>query len=318
MSRRDVDLSTVNLNLMVGLDALLTERGVTRAADRVGLTQSAMSRVLGQLRELFDDELLVRGAGGRMVPTPKAEALALPVAQGLAALRRALVGEVGFDPATSQRRFSIATQDATAAIVLPRLVQRLAELGPRVDLDVVPFDARRFAAELEAGSLDLVLNVGIPDAPGLRARGLWRERFVCVLRRGHPAAGGLDLATWAALDHVLVSPQGGGGPGVVDTALAAHGLERRVAVRLRSFLAATLLVARTDLVMTVSAHLAAEVGPGMGLIVLPSPVELPGFGVRMGWHERFDADPGLRWLRERLAEVGASLGGPRAEGDAPA
>jgi DNA-binding transcriptional LysR family regulator len=177
-----------------------------------------------------------------------------------------------------------------------------------VDLDVVPVDLRRFAADLEAGDLDVVLNVGIPDAPGLRTRRIWQERFVCVLRQGHPAAGALDLAAFAALDHVLVSPQGGGGPGVVDTALAAHGLERRVAVRLRSFLAATLLVARTDLVMTVSSHLAAEVGPGMGLQVLPPPVELAGFGVRMAWHERFDADPGQAWLRAELAAVGAALG----------
>lgn len=299
----DVDLTGVNLNLLVYLDALLTERSVTRAARRLGITQSAMSHNLRQLRDIFGDPLLVRGKGG-MSPTPRAEELAVPLRSGLQFLRRTLDGEPAFDPAASSRRFVVAAGDAAAMLMLPKLLERLREAGPNIDLDIVPFDSRRYATQLETGEVDVAVSAYFPDAPAVRMRKLRPESFVCVVREGHPCVGeSLDLATWAKLPHVLVSPQGHGGPGVVDRVLAEHDLERRVAVRIRYFLAAPLLVARTDLVLTVVRSLAELFADSVPVRLLEPPVELPTFSTGIGWHERVHKDPANRWIRDQLAHA---------------
>lgn len=298
---RDVDLTQVNLNLLVYLDALLTERSVTKAARRLGITQSAMSHNLRQLRDIFGDPLLVRGKGG-MQPTPRAEELSIPLRSGLQSLRRTLAGETSFDPSESTRRFVVAAGDAVAMLMLPRLLERMRETGPNIDLDIVPFDGRRYATQLETGEVDVAVSAFFPDAPAIRMRKLRPESFVCVVRDGHPCVGeSLDLATWAKLPHVLVSPQGTGGPGVVDRVLAEHGLERRVAVRIRYFLAAPLLVAQTDLVLTVVRSLAEMFARSEPVRLLEPPVELPTFSMGIGWHERVAKDPANRWIREQLA-----------------
>lgn len=297
----DVDLTQVNLNLLVYLDALLTERSVTRAAQRLGLTQSAMSHNLRQLREIFGDRLLVRGRGG-MHPTPRAEELMVPLRQGLGALRRTIEGDTGFDPATSTRRFTIAAGDAVSMMLLPPLLEDLRENGPKVDVDVVPFENRRYAAQLETGDVDLGVAAFFPEAPAIRMKKVRPESFVCMVRQDHPCVGEqLELGTWAKLPHVLVSPQGGGGPGVVDRALAKHGLERRVAVRIRYFLAAPMLVARTDLVLTVVRSLAEMLAVNLPVRLVEPPLELPTFKMGVAWHERVHQDPANRWLRDRVA-----------------
>jgi DNA-binding transcriptional LysR family regulator len=299
----DVDLTRVNLNLLVYLDALLTEKSVTRAARRLGITQSAMSHNLRQLRDIFGDQLLVRGKGG-MQATPRAEELAVPLRSGLQSLRRTLEGEPAFVASESSRRFVLAAGDAVAMLLLPRLLERLRKDGPNIDLDVVPFDNRRYATQLETGEVDLAVSAYFPDAPSLRMRKLRPESFVCVVREGHPCVGEtLDLATWAKLPHVLVSPQGTGGPGVVDRILAEHGLQRRVAVRIRYFLAAPMLVARTDLVLTVTRSLAEMFAVNLPVRLVEPPVELPTFSVGIGWHERVAKDPANRWIREHVAEA---------------
>jgi DNA-binding transcriptional LysR family regulator len=300
---RDVDLTKVNLNLLVYLDTLLSERSVTRAAHRLGITQSAMSHNLRQLREIFGDPLLVRAKGG-MQPTPRAEQLVIPLRSGLQSLRRTLDGEAAFDPATSTRRFVIAAGDAAGMLLLPPLLERLQSDGPGVDIDVVPFDGRRYATQLETGEVDVAISAFFPDAPSVRMRKLRPASFVCVVRDGHPAVGEtLDLATWARLPHVLVSPQGTGGPGIVDRALAKHGLERRVAVRIRYFLAAPLLVARTDLVLTTTRSLAEMFAVDLPVRLIDPPVELPTFSIGLAWHERVAKDPANRWIRAHVAEA---------------
>jgi DNA-binding transcriptional LysR family regulator len=300
---RDIDLSQVNLNLMVALDALIAERSVTRAARRLGVSQSAMSHSLRQLREIFDDTLLVRGKGG-MQPTPRALRLAVPLAHALSSMRRALRGEEDFDPATSTRRFTLAMLDATAMILLPVLMTELREAAPGVDLDIVSFEPRSYGLQLETGEVDLCVSVAFPDVPGVRLRRTSPHSFVCLVRQDHPCVGeSLTLETWAKLPHILVSPQGSGGPGIVDTALAQHGLERRVAVRIRYFLAAPMLVAESDLVLTTTRALAGRFLENFPLRVLEPPVELPTFRVGAAWHERFQDDPASQWLRGKVIDA---------------
>lgn len=290
-------LADINLNLLVALDAMLDEGTVTAAARRLGVTQSAMSHSLRQLRELVDDPLFVRGAGGLM-PTPRAEALRRPVRRALLDLQHALRDPPSFDPSTAQRRFGVGAGDYIALTVLPRLLERSLDT-PGLDLDVVPFVAAE-TSQLATGELDLVLAAFVPPAPGLRRAAVFTDDFVCLVRRDHPSVRRrLTLRQFARLPHVLISPTGSG-TSPVDRQLAAHGLQRRVALRIRYFLAAPMVVASSDLVLTAPRRLGEAFARHFALEIHEPPVALDSFTVEQVWHERFDADPGHRWLRERV------------------
>jgi DNA-binding transcriptional LysR family regulator len=291
-------LADVNLNLLVALDALLDAGTVTGAAQRTGVTQSAMSHALRQLRELLGDPLLVRGAGG-LVPTPRAEALRVPIRRALLDLQHALRDPPSFDPATAQRRFQLGTGDYFAHIVLPPLLQRSLDT-PGIDLDVLPFSAATDLPKLGTGELDLALGAFVPDAPGLCRAHLFTDGFVCLVRREHPVVRRrLTLRQYVQLPHVLISPTGTGSS-PVDEQLAAQGLRRRIALRIRYFLAAPMVVATSDLVLTAPRRLGEVFARHFDLQLHEPPVALQPFTVVQLWHQRFDADPGHRWLRERV------------------
>jgi len=318
-------LSAVDLNLLVAFDALARERNVTRAAHRVGVTQSAMSHALRRLRDLFDDPLLVRGQGG-MALTPRAEALVVPLRSGLVTLGRALAQPAGFDPATAARTFTLATVDLFDVLVIPALLARVRAEAPSVDLAVTPTGDRRLADQLETGEVDAAImprvdadepaRAGDSDdgGPGLLRRRLFRDGFTCLLRADHPALAGargrrataLSLAAYAGLSHVLVSPTGAG-PGLVDRALARHGLARRIALRIPHFWSALAIIARSDLVLTAPTALARFVAGDRAIAAVPPPLRLPAHDVHLVWHARFTSDPGHRWLRERVAAVARDL-----------
>jgi DNA-binding transcriptional LysR family regulator len=248
-------LARIDLNLLVAFDALAREQNVTRAAERVGVTQSAMSHALRRLRELLDDPLLVRGKSG-MVLTARAEALVLPLRSGLVSVDRALVRAERFDPRTARRKFRLATPDLFDLLAIPLLLEALRERAPGVDLVVAPLDARLSDA-LETGEIDLCVAPRVDDFPGgapeldgsgLVRRVLFRDDFSCFCRADHPAASEkrprrgkpaaiepLSVDAYAALSHVLVSPRAEG-PGLVDELLAKQGLSRRVALRRCAFL----------------------------------------------------------------------------------
>jgi DNA-binding transcriptional LysR family regulator len=292
----EIRLSDVNLNLLVALEALVTEGSVTRAAARIGVSQSAMSHTLRQLRELFDDPLLVRGKGG-MVPTPRAEAAVLPLRRGLGELRAALARQAAFDPMASRRTIRVATADGMAVALVPGVLRILRVEAPHVDLDIVPLERRTIAEQLDTAQVDLAIGAGFPSVSGLRTRKLLDEHFVCLVAADHPCVREeLSLEMWAKLPHALVGT-GAGGPGVVDRALAEIGMSRRVALRVRSFLAAPLIVARSHLVLTLGAGLARPFLDVLPLRVFPPPVELPHFALRAVWHERYGHEPALAWFR---------------------
>lgn len=302
-------LSDVNLNLLVSLDALVRERSVTRAAERLGVTQSAMSHTLRQLRTLFDDPLLVRGQGG-MVPTPRAEAVIQPLRRGLGELRAALAEPAVFEPRQSTRTFRLAASDGVAVALLPGVLAILRDEAPGVDLDVVPFDRKTIGAQLDAAAVDLALGVGVPPLAGLRTRKLFDEHFVCLVAEGHPCVKqALDLETWTRLPHALVGT-GTDGPGVVDRALAERGLTRRVALRIRSFLAAPLIVSQSGLVLTLAAGMARPFVDGLPLQQFPPPVELPRFMLRAVWHERYGGEAAMVWFREVVLRAADGLRSP--------
>jgi DNA-binding transcriptional LysR family regulator len=300
---RDLRLADINLNLLVALDAVLEAGTVTAAAQRMGVTQSAMSHSLRQLRALVGDPLLVRGPGG-LVPTPRAQALRAPIRRALLDLQHALRDPPSFDPATATRRFRLGAGDHIAYTVLPSLLERSTET-PGLDLEVVPFSPADLA-DLATGALDLAIAANVPSSPGLRREALFTDDFVCVVRCGHPLVRRrLTLRQFVRLPHVLISPTGRGSS-PVDEQLAAHGHKRRVALRIRYFLAAPLVVAQSELVLTAPRRLGEVFARHFGVELYEPPVELQPFTVEQLWHERYEADPGHQWLRQR---VGTAVSG---------
>lgn len=312
-------LAGVDLNLLLALDALLAERHVTRAAARLGVSQSAASHALARLRELLGDPILVRGRRGVMLPTPRAAALAPAVSRALDDLALALRRPEPFDPATARRTFHLGASDYAELAVLPRLAARIAAAAPHVDLFVRSVPADMHAA-LAAGDVDAILAPARPTdlGAGCYQRVLLAETFVCAMRRGHPAAGRtLTLDRFCALDHLLIAPRGTYG-GYVDDALAARGRRRRVALAVPHFLIAPHVLVTTDLIATLAARVARTFAAAHGLAIVRPPVELPAFSLHLVWHERTHGDDAHRWLRDQIAAVATAPAPASAPATPPA
>lgn len=301
-----VHLEGLDLNLLVALRALLAERHVTRAAARVGLSQPAMSHALGRLREVLGDPLLVRTPRG-MQPTARAEAMKLPLERALEDLGRILSSPPAFEARSSTRTFRIATNDYAELVLLPRLLAKIWSEASGVDIRVTHLDAGA-SDELAEGRVDIAIGVGAqfgaPDLPrGLRKQRILTDRFVCVVREEHPVVKRrLSLDDFVSLSHALVAPRGGSGS-VVDSALAAMGKKRRVAISVPHFLVAPHVVRETDVVLTLAERVARALAPLLGLRQLAPPLELEGFSMSMVWHDRQHADPAHAWLRGVIASV---------------
>ena len=293
------DIKTLDLNLLRTLDALLDERSVTRAAERLGFTQPAVSGMLTRLRESFDDPLFVRTQRG-MVPTLRASELVGPVKQVLSDIDT-LLQPASFDPLSARFTLSIAATDyALQTVVLPFMVL-LRQRAPGIRVAMRPVEDDRVQTQFERGDLDLALMTPEAALPDLHARRLFDETYVCALREDHPDAHGsaLSLDRFCALDHALVSFSGERFWGVTDDALAKINRERHVVLTMTSFLALAGLLRTTDLLAVLPRRL-VESAPG--LVALHPPVEIPGFTKLAVWHERTHRDPGHRWVRALLFE----------------
>jgi DNA-binding transcriptional LysR family regulator len=300
-----MNLSGVNLNLLVALDALLEERSVTRAAQRAGVTQPAMSNSLAQLRTLLGDPLFVRRARG-LEPTPRARELVEPLRQGLRLLAETLEPGV-FEPRRAQRRFVVETSDYVEFVLLPPLMRHLAREAPGVRVEIRPWGLHEVPASLARAEADLMIGFYGPVPARHRQRSLFEEEYQCIVRKDHPRVGRrLDLERYLELDHVLVS-QRADSPGSVDRALAARGKQRRVALRVSHFLMVPLLVARTDLIAALSRRVVEALAKPLGLRALPPPLPLPRSRIGMVWHEQLETDAAQRWFRGVVAEVCAKI-----------
>ena len=299
-------LLSLDVSLLVALDALLDELSVTRAGLRLQLSQPAMSRALGRLRAAFDDELLVRSGRG-LVLTPRATALKGPLRRALEELDAAVARPAPFEPLTARRTFTLSTTDYGSAVMLPALLAHLATAAPMVDL-ATRNQSLTWDEALREGGLDVALFPRRPSSPGIVWQRLFSDHFVCLARRGHPAVRGrLSLAALCETPHVFVSPSDAA-QGVVDEVLARRGLRRRVALRVQSFLVAPLVVAESDLLAVVPALVARRFAAQLSLQVLPPPIEVPGFAVCLAWHERMRGDSGHAWFRTSVINVAKALG----------
>lgn len=298
-----MNVSTLDLNLLPALDALLAERHVTRAARRVGLSQPAMSHALSRLRALLGDPLLIR-SGRKLVLTSRAEALIEPTRGSLDGLEALFRGPATFDPKTVRRTIRIAASDYAEFVLLPPLLAHLSETAPGVDLVVRPAPGRSGTENLASADADLFLGpVGSETAAArVHHEALFDERFVCVLRRGHPLSKReLTVNRFISARHAFIAPRGTPG-GIVDAALSALGKERQVAVTLPHFLVAPYIVARTDLILTLAERVAIEAARHLPIVIMKHPLVLTPFTVSMVWHERSNADPVHAFVRRALRE----------------
>ncbi|MEP7273589.1 MAG: LysR family transcriptional regulator [Acidobacteriota bacterium] len=306
-----MNLQTIDLNLLVVLEALVEEGSVTRAAKRIGLSQPAMSNALGRLRRTFDDALLVRTAEG-MVPTPAAQALIIPVRLALTQLREALEEKAELDPTAMERTFHLLTSDyAEITLVAPLLPVLRAGTGSiKLRIQRPPGVFEPPSTSSLADSSDLAIGF-YPDALALDTRLhselLWEERNVCLISAKHPTIQGkVSLKQFAEAEHVALfyKPQG---PGVVDTLLAQEGYTRKIAVQSPHFASLPFMVSGTNLIATVPERLARRFARQLRLQVLPVPLDLPAFRLTLLWHQRHHSDPRHRWLRQILIETATKL-----------
>ncbi len=307
---REVDLRRIDLNLLVALDALLEERNVTRAAARLRMSQPAASRALGRLRALFSDALLVDRPGGYTLST-RAEELRPALRQTLAGIGEMLEARP-FDPATATGPVRLLMTDLHAAVLAPHLLSRLAKRAPGIDLDILP-PGPSIMEMLGNNAVDAVVGA-IEDAPaGIRRRKLFEDRYVTLMRAGHPATRRkLSLENYLALDHLVISITGAG-PAPVDELLSAIGRSRRVRVRVPNFFAAMEIAACSDLVMTLPESLARTAAGSAGFVLLPPPVDPGPIALNLLWHARHQDAPRHVWLRSLIVAAAQ----PSAADDAP-
>ncbi|WP_371767675.1 LysR family transcriptional regulator [Massilia sp.] len=294
-----MDIKRIDFNLLVTLDALLAERSVSRAAQRLNLSQPALSAQLARLREMLGDPLFVPSHRG-MTPTPLALGLQAPLAAALAQLRDVVTSARAFDPARDEFTLHVACSDYVQAALLLDFTLALRRDAPGLRIALRPADSTRLEAQMEKGDVDLAVLTPEGIAESLRSRPLFEERYVFIARRGHPALRRpLDTRRFCELEHVMVSPRGGSFTTPVDEVLDAQGLRRRVVVSASTFHSVLDLVERSDLVALVPARMVE--GRNVRVRVLAPPLPVPGFAIHMAWHDRNHRDAVQRWVRERLA-----------------
>jgi DNA-binding transcriptional LysR family regulator len=296
------DLAQLDLNLLVVLDELLRSRSTTVAARRLGRTQSAVSHALARLRATLGDPLLVR-AGATLRPTTTAERMQAPLRDVLLRAEALLARPGTLEPTTIQRTFVLAGADYAEIVVMPRLMPVVRREAPGVDV-VTRFLGDDVERAVQAREVDLSFGARFRELSGVVQQVVAEEKMVVLLRRGHPASKQrLTVQRYVALDHVLVTPRGLPGSRV-DTALEPLGLSRRVVLRMPHFGAAAVVVAKTDLVVTLPAGIARELSRSLRLVSVPVPFALDGVSFSVGYSSSFADDPTHRWFRERVIAAG--------------
>jgi len=305
-----MNLASLDLNLLVALDALLLEASVRRAAMRIGLSQPATSHALQRLRDVLRDPLLVR-VGARMELTPRAQALRGPLAQALDQVRGLFVRD-DFDAARSERHFRMMMPDLAVELLVPPLMERITELAPNIRLDIVPWRGPAIMTAEFARTLDLVISIG--DAfKGFHRQLLYKDADALAVRRGHPVGAKLKRReTFLNARHVAVIIRGQNAD-LIDDWLRAKGVERQIALVVPGYIEALHVVARTDLVAFVPRRLIAALAKPLSLTTVAPPLD-PGIDEQfMFYPTRAQMDPGSIWLRNRMIEVGRGLDRPRRQ-----
>lgn len=300
------NLRSVDLNLLVVLDALLSERHVSRAALRLNMSQPAVSHALARLRVLLEDPLFTRHGGG-LSPTVRALELLRPLTEALAQIR-AVLGPDGFDPAQSRHVFRLAMSDYGANIILPELMRLMRRSAPCIDLSITQLSREGMIAGVVDGDVDLGLGV-FPHLPAqIYPELLFSDQYVCLVDRASltPSVKRINLENYLARPHVLVAVHGEAST-EIDETIHTAGFSRRVALVLPHWSVAPNTIIGTDLVLTVAAKSLESLRRHKRLVILPSPIEFPAIPFTQISHKRRQADPALRWLRNAVSRIASSL-----------
>lgn len=295
-------LRELDLNLLVIFNQLLIDRSASVAAEKLGLTQPAISNALKRLRLVLQDELFLRTSRG-MEPTPYALHLAEPVVYALNALQSALTHRDTFDPTTSQRTFNLAMTDIGELYFMPPVMEALANRAPGIRINTVRPHRGNLKEDMESGSVDLAVGP-LPDLQtGFFQKRLFRHRYVCIFRKGHPVARSpISMDLFCVLQHVGVIPENTGHMDV-DTLLDKAGIKRMVKLQVPHFIAVGAILQGSDLIATVPERFADRVQDAFGLETSPHPARLPDIAINMFWHAKFNRDPANIWLRQLFVEL---------------
>lgn len=311
-----MNISRIDLNLLVYLDVLLRERNVTKAASQLGISQPAMSNGLKRLRELFSDPLLVRTSEG-MTPTERATELEPQVRAVLADIEKAVQPREDFDAKGSERVFRIMASDYAESTLFPALLKRLRNDAPGVTLDIMTPSDVSFL-DVEQGKVDMVINRFDSMPQSFHQLTVWRDSFSCLMSKKNPARLDFDLEKYLQSKHVWVSKTGMGvGVGVnpsdvqrlgwVDEALAKAGHKREITVFTRHYQAAMLLAEQKDLVVTIPSRAARLQSKNSRVVIKEPPFEIPPLELKMAWSPLLQNNPAHQWLRRLIAEVAKTV-----------
>jgi len=303
----------LDLHHLQVLDVLLREHSLTRAAKVLDVSQPALSKTLAQLRRYFADPLFVR-VSLRMEPTAKAQQLAAPVRAVLAQMRALRTEHVPFDPTKSNRTFNFCVVDAGVIKLLPPLVNLLLGVAPQIRLRAVQLDAEHLESWLESGKIDFAMGSFPSLVKGIRRHRLWTERYVSVVRSGHPRIRRRpSLRAFAAEKHVLVSTLGTGhAHRAAERALEAAIPSENIVCRVPMFIGAAVLAKHTDAVATLPWSIATVLARDLGLTLVSPPIAFPTIDIHQYWHERFHREPGNQWIRSIFVSLFGKPAAPKS------
>ncbi len=293
-----MNIANFDLNLLRAFDALMRERNVSRAAQRMSLSQPAMSNALARLRDLLDDPVLVRTSLG-MQPTAKSLAVEMPIRNALASIEQSLAPAPDFDPAISKKTFNVATTDYVEMLLLPKLIKHLNQVAPFVRLQIHALGPDIPESELEEGIYDFAVG-RFPQVPNRLLSEFWlSDNLVCLVSDQHPLfEDSISIEQFLNIEQIWVS--GGQRTGVVDAWLASNNLSRKVAYTTPNFLMAPHIVAQSEMLVVTPSTIAEEYVKKMPLKILPMPMELASFDLYTLWHPFHAGTPAHKWFREQL------------------
>jgi len=298
-----MNINSLDLNLLLAFDAIDRERNITLAAERVGLSQPALSNALARLRKLLNDPLFVRTAKG-MEPTPYAVRLSGPIRKACELIDGALKIDASFDPTRTSRKFSVYMTDIGEAVMLPRLLRHLQTFAPRIGINVETIPKHGIQEAMTSGDVDLAVGLFEGLGGGFFEQRLYRDDFVCIVRADHPTVGNtFSQQQFIDLPHVLVSSGGTGHEAAIEKIVVKQRVKRSVALSVPHFLALPAIVAQTDATGTVPRKLALSFMHSINIKLLTSPIKFPTIEIKQHWHARYHHDPANKWLRSIFAEL---------------
>ena len=303
-----MSLNRLDLNLLIAFDALMTEKNVSKAAEKLFIGQSAMSHSLNRLRQALNDPILVRTSGG-MRPTSRAKELIVPIRKALLEIEVTISSPPVFDPETAETRFVIAATDYNELILLPSLLKEVCKLAPGVNIHVRQTNEYLPEEELENGSINIALgfDVSLETPSRINQQALFHDVFVSIVRKGHPLIDDtLSLAQYTEMEHILISPSGVE-TGIVDQWLNQNNLSRKIVLLVPHFLSAPLIIAQTDMILTLPFRIAEKFVQMAPLKLLQTPIELPSYQLSMIWHPLYEKDPADQWLRKLIKTVSQQI-----------